>query len=348
MNLSSITSNIYFQIFVVIILLFSLIQLSLVVLYFLKFIKKYFLTSELDLIERYGSNSWVLITGCSSGQGKQFVLEFAERGFNIILVGNEKIYDVEQIVMKQYNNKIKTKCIVVDFSDAYKENFFDPILQELNTNKYDLSILVNNVGHRVAWKPYHEMPEKKINDTIICGTIVQARLTQIAIQQFFKRKKLKKSAIINITAMCMFSNFWFGEKSEVSVPYLSVYEAANAFGFYHSNSIEKEYGEKFDILNIIPGAVLTENTTEFLHDIPFNVSSSDFVKNIFTLLGNYNGIQYAHWKHDLSGILSNFMSSIKNETLDYTGEAIAKSYMKNYNKNKNIIDDKTKINYFNS
>lgn len=319
-NKSKILKFIYY-----IILLFLIIQFFFIIKYTLTFFKKHFFTKELNLLERYGINSWVLITGCSSGQGKKIALEFAKRGFNIILVGSNKIKLTEEIIKENYY--VKTKSIILDFSDAYKSTFFNPIENLLNNLDGELSILVNNIGHRIAWKPYHEIPSQKINDSIICGTIVQSRLTQIAIQHFIKRRN--KSAIINITAMCMYSNFWFGLSSDISVPYLSVYEAANAFGYYHSNSIEKEYGDYIDILNITPGAVITENT-RYLENIPFNIDSEIFIKNIFKLLGNYNGPQYAHWKHDISSILCNFMFFYKDYILRNTGDIISTNYMKNY------------------
>ena len=322
------------KIIIFIIIFFVLIQIILFILYVFHFFKKYFFTNEIDFKERYGENTWVLITGCSSGQGKLISHEFAKRGFNIILIGSKRIKIVEKNIKEKYN--VQTRTCIVDFCKAYDKNFFDPIIDILNEIPGELSILVNNVGHRSSWKPYHEMPSQKINDSIVCGTIVQARLTQICIQKFLERKSFLKykSAIINITSMCSYSNIWFGVIPELSIPYLSVYEGANAFGYFHSNSIQKEYGDLFDILNITPGAVITENT-EYLKNIPFSIDSDTFVKNIFRIIGNYNGIQFADWRHDISNILCNFMFFYKDRILEYTGNTISENYMKTYYKEKN-------------
>ena len=65
-NKSKILTFIYY-----IILFFLIIQFFYITKYIVTFFNKHFFTSELNLLERYGINSWVLITGCSSGQGKK-------------------------------------------------------------------------------------------------------------------------------------------------------------------------------------------------------------------------------------------------------------------------------------
>ena len=307
--------------------IFIFVQILLILSYSYNFLMKHFIVKEINMIDRYGKDSWVLVTGCSSGQGKIIAIEFAKRNFNIILAGRKNILLTEKIIKQKYN--VKTKCIIVDFCKSYEQNFFQPFTEFIDTIPNKLSILVNNVAYRAAWEPYDEMPESLINDTIACGTIVQARLTQIALKHFIKRQH--KSAIINITAQCMYQNIWFGKTSEISVPYLSAYEAANAFGYYHSHSIQKEYSDRIDVLNITPGAVITENTS-YLKSTPFSIDAEPFVKNIFKLLGNYQGTQCAYWGHDISNILSNFMFQYKDIILNKVGKTISQKYMELYKK----------------
>jgi short-subunit dehydrogenase len=324
--------------FFILIYIFVIIQLVGLVKCIYDIVKKYLFTCEINLAEKYGSNTWVLITGCSSGQGEHFAYEFAKRNFNIILLGNKGIKLVEKKIKELYG--VKTLAHVTNFCNSYKKKYFKKIEKILDNLDGELSILVNNVGHRTGWYPYHNMPEQKINDTIVCGTIVQARLTQIAIKHFERRKSEQtnhynkityKSAIINITAMCSKQSFWVGGKNHFSIPYLSVYEASNAFGFYHSNSIQKEYEKTIDILNITPGAVITKNA-HYLEDVIFSIKCEDYVKNVFKLIGNYTGPQHAHWKHELSGIMANFLpGSISDKILLGVGKLIADNFMSKYN-----------------
>jgi len=317
-------------------------QILLLINITIKGIHKYFLLKEKNLIERYGKESWVVITGASSGQGYDMAISFAKRGFNLLLIGSKRTDNTITEINRDYPN-VKTKVIYKDFREAFKDDFFNDIQETFNEIGKDLAILVNNVGYRVGWNPYHEMDSSHIRDVIVTGTIVQSRLTHMIIPFFIKRRREKKktSCLINITSQCLHPNFLFGItlSNEISVPYLSIYEASNSFGFYQGSSIYKEYKNQFDILNITPGAVITNNTG-CLSDTMFNISSKKYVNNIIKLIGNINGNTCAYWGHAISGYLINLFPIMKNNTLKKVGETIASDFMnKNDKKTYTIVAD---------
>ena len=310
------------------IVIIAFYQIAIFIYYLLKAIYKHFLVKELNLAKRYGTGSYVIITGPSSGQGKHFAYEFAKRGFNLILIGSERTKTVTADLQEQYKN-IKIITIVKNFCNAAEPDFFLEIEEAINSVNGNISILVNNVGHRTAWDPYHEMPSELITNTIVVGTIVQSQLTRICLPHFLKRNK-EKNCVINITSQCIFPTFGLGQilDNHITVPYLSVYEGANAFGFYQANSVWEEY-KKYDnieFLNIMPGAVVTENTKNLSNTI-FNIEADKFVKNIMRLLGNFTGNSYAHWGHALSVPLVNLAPFIKNMILKDVGLNISNNYM---------------------
>jgi len=313
---------------IIIIIVMVLFQVGLLIVSLINFIYKYFLMNEKDLPQRYGRNSYVIITGTSSGQGYHFAKEMAQRGFNLILISSARSQKLVDELKQQYP-QLKVILIIKDFRRAYEKNFFDEIIDTIEKVDGNISMLINNVAHRTAWIPYHTMPRHLINDTIIVGTIVQAQLCRICLPYFLKRQQ--KSAIVNITAQCTMRTFGFGEilNNYISVPFLSAYEAANAFGFYHGNSLSKEYtrySNKIDILNIMPGAVVTENTG-FLKNTIFNVKADEFVKNSIKMIGNVNGSTYAYWGHAISVLIINIFPFIKKPVLYNTGHKIATDYM---------------------
>ena len=323
------------KIIIFLVLIIALFQFALFVKGTITFAHRHFFIKEKDLLNLYGKDSWVLITGASSGQGKHFALEMAKRGFNLILVGSIRtentIKEIQNKIDK--NNEVKIEFIEKDFRKAHEANFFEEIEETIEKVGGNLSGLINNVAYRTAWNPYHESPSQSINDSIIVGTIVQSQLTRIAIAHFLKREGNYYNFIVNITAQCIFPTFGLGQMMDnnITVPYLSVYEGANAFGFYQGNSIYKEYlDKKYDnkihILNVMPGAVVTENT-EYLGGTMFNVSAQSFVNNVVKQIGTYQGNTYGYWGHEFSIFLVNLCPFIKDSVLKQVGLNISKDYM---------------------
>jgi len=304
---------------------------------------KYFLLKELNILEHYGgADSWAVITGASSGQGYEMALAFAERGFNLLLIGSKRTDKTKAYINKEFP-LVQVKNIYKDFRQAYQDDFFVDIQAAFEEIDDDLAILVNNVGHRVGWNPYHKMDVAYIRDVISAGTIVQSRLTHMVIPGFLKRKafeKSKRSALINITAQCIHPNFLFGVtmSNEISVPYLSVYEAANAFGFFQGSSIYKEYQGEFDILNITPGAVVTENTG-CLSKTLFNISDKAYVKQLMKIIGNVQGNTCGYWGHAISNYLINLAPNMKDGLLKKVGETISTDFMQKPKKDYAITNE---------
>ena len=320
----------YIKIVIMVIIILFFINTILFIFQLLYMIYKFVFIRRQNLLEKYGHNSYVVITGASSGQGKEFALQFAEMGFNLFLIGSKRTKSVEYEINHIYPNcHVVTE--IVNFSDAADKNFFNTI--EKIINMLDVSILVNNIGHRTGWKPYHNTPKDKINDTIICGTIVQTQMTRIFLKKTQNRQI--KPGLIFITAQCMHTNLFINYQSNsITLPYLSVYEASNAFGYFHANSIYKEYKNTVDILNITPGAVVTQNT-DYLKNVMFNIDAKTYVSNILNLMGNIKGVSCGCLGHEISYLLIQLFPFVKGPVLKNVGDTIAKDYMLNYNKVKN-------------
>ena len=102
----------------------------------------------------------------------------------MILIGSDR---TENTIKELDQSKTETIFIKKDFRKAYETSFFDEITKAIDSVNGNISGLINNVGYRVGWNPYHESPRNDINDSIVVGTIVQAQLTRICIPYFLKR-----------------------------------------------------------------------------------------------------------------------------------------------------------------
>ena len=292
-----------------------IIIIKIVIFRVIPFIDQYLLMEETDLARRYTKGSWVMITGASSGMGEQFAYEFAKRGFNLLLLGSEKTKRVIKRI-KTEGMSVEVDFIQIDFSKSFEESFFNEIQEKTDKLGNKWRILINNVGYRTACSDYRKMDISEMKKTIAVGTLVQSKLIQMAIQSFSKH--IRQTAIVNITAQNSVCTDLFAIQNDISVPYLSCYEAANAYGYFHAKSIYEEIKRKYnniDYLTITPGAVITKNTEKVLKDTIFAVDVKTFVHGIMKLIGNKNGVYCAHWGHSFCGALLNIFPFIDRESI---------------------------------
>ena len=89
--------------------------------------------------EKYGP--WALVTGASSGIGREFCIQLAEMGLKLILVARSRDK------LEGLANELDTECIVV-VSDLSKPDFLDPMLEGIGDR--DVGLVVNNAGFTVT------------------------------------------------------------------------------------------------------------------------------------------------------------------------------------------------------
>ncbi|KAL4459891.1 hypothetical protein ABPG74_003417 [Tetrahymena malaccensis] len=195
-----------------------------------------------NLIRKYGQNSYALVTGSTDGIGKQLAISAAKRGFNLILISRnmDKLEATKQEINKLYSG-LDIVLVQADFSKAFENGFFEAIAQK--TNKYDISILVNNVGID-KFSPLKDIDDKVILDLIQINTYSQIMMTKIFAEKINSRPQ--KGGIIFTGS---FSGF-------EPIKYFQVYGSTKALIKSFSLNVQNEY-PNLDILHITPGEVST-------------------------------------------------------------------------------------------
>ena len=145
---------------------------------YISIINSFFLTQK-DLKKLYNENgdSWVLVTGCTSGIGEEIAHRFAKLGFNIVLLSRsiERLNSVDQAV-KKHSPKVKTRIVQADFANGgEKLELYERIYEEVKD--LDISILVNNAG--VLHNGYfRDLTVKQVTEQVIVNTYPYILLTK--------------------------------------------------------------------------------------------------------------------------------------------------------------------------
>ena len=123
----------------------GLIRFSIFMYYSVGFVKQYFLQKQLNLAERYGDASYVLVTGGAGGLGLEYAHQFAKNGFNLVLMDmNEEGLQKakEKVNAGSANTKIET--VVCNLAEMKNIDAYKKIMG--NLEEFDISIVINNAG----------------------------------------------------------------------------------------------------------------------------------------------------------------------------------------------------------
>lgn len=180
-----------------------------------------------------------LITGASSGIGREMARDLAKRGWDLILVAR-RLEKLEEL--KDELNTVSVKCIRCDVSK--EEECF--ALYESTKNE-SIDMLINNAGFG-AFGPFDEVSlerELQLIDTNIRGLHI---LTKLFLQDFVKRDS---GYILNTGSI---AGFMIG-------PLLSSYYSSKHYVVTLTEAIYEELrrkGSKVKVSVLCPGPVDTE------------------------------------------------------------------------------------------
>lgn len=183
-----------------------------------------------------------LITGASSGLGKEFAKIHASRGGDLVIIARrgEKLSALKKEI--QYNYGAFVHVIAKDLTQPSAP---EEIYEEITSKGITIDYLINNAGFGGQGK-FHERAWEQDLSMIHLNVIALTALTRLFLPDFVKRNSGK---ILNVSSTASF----------VPGPLQAVYFATKAYVTFFSNAISEElYDTNITVTNLMPGATETE------------------------------------------------------------------------------------------
>lgn len=278
----SITDNKIGQVFVYLSLLVGVYKLTIFTLSFGSLIFDLFLIPATNF-KKYGSKSgnWAVITGASDGIGKEYALQLAGKGFNIVLVSRTK--SKLELLSTEIETKYKVATKIVAF-DASSDSNDDYQLLKQTIESLPVTILINNVGqsHSIP-VPFLETTTKELQDIITINNVATLKITQIVTPYIISTTKTKKcrGLILNMGS--------FG--GLLPTPYLAVYSGSKAFLQSWSAALAGELKLQNIDVELIISYLVTSAMSKIKRSSLFIPNPKNFVKSVLAGLGKRNGAQ---------------------------------------------------------
>lgn len=217
-----------------------------------------------DLKQRYGN--WALITGASSGIGKEFVEQIAQQGVNVILAARRKsrLEELADNIESKYG--VQTKVIEVDLTDP---NYLETIKNAIGG--LQIGLLINNAGF-AAPGAFLKRPVSDRSRNIQLNINAPMELAHYFGQQMVTQGK---GGIIFVSSTAAYTGS----------PYLANYAATKAYLLQFGKALSVELKPRgVDVLVLSPGATRTEMTETLdgvnMEDVPMPWMNADAVARI--------------------------------------------------------------------
>ncbi len=183
-----------------------------------------------------------LITGASSGIGREFARIHAEKGGDLVIVARseDKLNSLKKELFEKYGTEVKVIVKDLSRSDSARE-----IYDEVINDNIEVDFLINNAGFGGRGLFYERDWEKDLA-MISVNVIALTALTRFFLPRFVKRNS---GRILNVSSTA----------GLLPGPLQAVYFATKAYVTSFSNAIAEELaGTNVTVTALLPGATATE------------------------------------------------------------------------------------------
>ncbi|KAL2788893.1 very-long-chain 3-oxoacyl-CoA reductase [Aspergillus keveii] len=264
--------------------------------------------------------SWAVVTGASDGLGKEFALQIARAGYNIVLVSRtaSKLTTLTDEITSKYPS-VQTKMLAMDF--ARNE---DPDYEKLKAilGDLDVAILVNNVGksHSIP-VPFALTPEDEMTDIVTINCLGTLRVTQLVVPGMIQRKRGL------ILTMGSFGGL-------LPTPLLATYSGSKAFLQQWSTALGSELQPYGITVELVQAYLITSAMSKIRRTSALIPNPRAFVKATLSKIGNNGGSPtYAYssspyWSHGLVAYLATCVASPMSKWLTNQNKGMHESIRK--------------------
>ena len=184
----------------------------------------------------------VLITGASSGIGKELAYVYARKNYNLIITARRKkrLEAIKKDIQSVYD--VSVDVFEMDLSENHNA---EKLYNKISDEALQVDVLINNAGFGIKGK-FLETDIQKEEDMLVLNMIALTRLTRLFGKDMMDRED---GHIINVSSTAAFQ----------PVPWMAAYAASKAYVLSFSEAIAYEMKNKnIRVTVICPGATQSE------------------------------------------------------------------------------------------
>lgn len=188
-------------------------------------------------------NKTILITGSTSGIGKEFVKIYAALNYNLVLTSTSK-QELEKL-KKELEEEYKNININIFAKDLSSEKASLELYEEIKNKKIVIDVLINNAGFG-AFGKFTEVDIEKNTNLMMVNVMAVMKLSYYFGKEMAKRNN---GQILNVASIASFA----------SGPYLATYYASKACILSFTEALHEELKDSnISVTCLCPGPTATK------------------------------------------------------------------------------------------
>lgn len=195
-------------------------------------------TKQSSFVKQYGP--WALITGASSGIGREFALQLADLGLNTVLLARRKDKLAQLAHTIESRHAVKTKVLAVDLVEPEATKIIAEATQDIS-----IGLLVNNAGAGFPGA-FVKQPIERRSHVVKLNVLAPMELTHVFVERMMKQKRGGVLFVSSIAA-------------HMGAPYLANYAATKSYLLSFGTALQKELSQhNVNVTTLLPGPTRTE------------------------------------------------------------------------------------------
>ncbi|RMF16295.1 MAG: SDR family oxidoreductase [Candidatus Dadabacteria bacterium] len=190
-------------------------------------------------VDAYGP--WAVVTGASSGIGREMAIDLASRGLNIAVIAR-RTKRLEALAGElEAAHGIETRVVTADLATDDGVQRVAALADEL-----PVGLLVNNAGISAPFVPFHELPLETISQMSRLNMLAPATLMHVYLKPMLARRR---GGIINVASTAAYQ----------PMPLMANYAATKAYLLNLGDAVAQEVASHgIDLVTLCPGPTETE------------------------------------------------------------------------------------------
>lgn len=223
----------------------------------------------------YSKATWAVVTGATDGIGREFALQLAKKGFNILLVSRspEKLGAVAGEI-EAVAGGVKTKTQAIDFAlgDERQYEALEAAVKDLN-----IGVLVNNVGksHNMP-VTFAETTEEEMEDIVEINVVSVLRVSRMIVPGMVSRKR---GLVLNLGSFA----------GQVTTPMLATYAGTKAFLSAWSQAMGEELRRSNVTVSLLNTYFVVSNLSKIRKSSAMIPTPKQYVAQVLKTIGRNGG-----------------------------------------------------------